>query len=171
MNNQHFYLLSLSLSFHSAEDRILEKHHKLMGNEAAMKTFSLVLLTNANNTNNKRLLKANYTSCMYSTMSNLHVCNQSQFFFLLKKNKTWLLLFWTDTLYCVQFLKRFFIVCVAKYWASMSCPIVLVNKKMPLIFNYYSELLLPLKKSSIAKDKSFKSMENKSLPKHNINNK
>lgn len=87
MNNHHFYLLSLSLSFHSAEDRILEKHHKLMGNEAAMKTFSLVLLANANNTNNKRLLKANFTSCMYSTMSNLHVCNQSQFFFLLKKTK------------------------------------------------------------------------------------
>jgi len=93
MNNQHFYLLSLSLSFHSAEDRILEKRHKLMGNEAAMKTFSLVLLANANKTNNKRLLKANYTSCMNHVKS---TCMQSKSVFLLVKktqNKTWLLLF------------------------------------------------------------------------------
>jgi len=94
---------------------------------------------------------------------------------LLKKTKQNLasaFLDWHSLLHSVpETFKRFFIVCVAKYWASMSCPIVLVNKKMPSIFNYYSELLLPLKKSSIAKDKSFKSMENKSLPKHNINNK
>jgi len=102
MNNQHFYLLSLSLSFHSAEDRILEKRHKLMGNEAAMKTFSLVLLAIANNTNDKRLLKVNYTICMYHVKS----MQSKSVFLLVKKNKTWLLLFWTDTLYCIQFLRH-----------------------------------------------------------------